>query len=160
LKPDFCAQHEAQEHELNLIRDYESALIAKEAEVLSDDLNTNMELSFSLSRLGQNLRKTMRALNGEELPEGSGDEGDLAAVAAADWALERESELARLERENLELRRMLGVDMEMAPRVEQQRYVAVPDASRTSPVISVTQRGMLGGPRGEVGPYGTLKRRY
>jgi len=149
--------HEVQEHELNLIRDYESALIAKESEVISEDLKKDMALSMSIASLGQNLRKTMRALNGEdpELLEGNGSEDGSADV---DWALERDCELVRLERENVELRRMLGIDVsETSPIVEQQRFLP-PDASRAFPSISRSQRKILGGPKGEVGPFGTLKR--
>jgi hypothetical protein len=137
-------------------------LIAKETEVMSEDLNTNMAFSASLSRLGQNLRNTMRALSGESTEGSSGGEGDLVAVTAADWALERESELARLERENWELRKMWGVDvtMDLSPTVEQQRFNPMAaDASRAFPSISRSQRKVLGGPSGTVGPYGTYKRR-
>jgi len=150
--------HEVQEHEINLIRDYESALIAKETEVMSEDLSANMVFSASLSRLGQNLRNTMRTLSGEEPPEVV---GDLAAVTAADWALERETELARLEKENCELRKMLGVDVDKSPTVEQQQFPIAPDSSRTTafPSIIRNQRRILGGPSGTVGPYGTYKRR-
>jgi len=149
--------HEVQERELNLTREYESALIAKETEVMSEDLNSNMALSASFSRLGQNLRKTMRALNGEESPDGE-DGGDLAAVMAADWALERESELARLERENAELRRMVGIEVNSSsPVVEHQKYAA-PEVSKAFASLQ-NQPKILGGAPGTVGPYGAFKRR-
>lgn len=146
-----------QEHELNLIREYESALVAKETEVMTEDLNTNMAFSASLSRLGQNLRRTMRALNGEECPpDGIDDESDMAAVAAADWALDRESELARLERENAELRRMLGIDVSESTGEPDQRSPA--DATRAFPAFPRNQsRG--GGPGVATSPLGTFKRR-
>jgi len=148
--------HEVQEHELNLIREYESALVAKETEVMAEDLTTNMAFSASLSRLGQNLRKTMRALSGEESPE-SEDEGDLAGVIAADWALERESELARLERENAELRRMLGVNVDSdAESSPNQRFQG---SEGTRAIPSLTRNAPRGGAPGTVGPLGTFKRR-
>jgi hypothetical protein len=58
----------------------------------------------------------MRALSGEGSPEGRECEGDLAEVIVADWALGRESELARLEKESAELRRMLGVTVDTDSR--------------------------------------------
>jgi hypothetical protein len=123
---------------------------------MAEELNANMAFSASLSRLGQNLRKTMRALNGEESPEGE-DDGDLAGVIAADWALERESELARLERENAELRRMLGVTVDSdADSSPNQRFQGS-EATRTFP--SLSRNSPRGGAAGTVGPLGTFKRR-
>lgn len=123
---------------------------------MTDDLSTNMAFSASLSRLGENLRRTMRALNGEEAVEGGAeDDGDMAAVVAADWALERESELARLERENSELRRMLGIEVSESPG---EHHRSPSDAARTFPSFPRNQpRG--GGPGVAVGPLGTFKRR-
>jgi hypothetical protein len=50
----FVGQHEIQEQELELIRKYEAALLAKEAEQLTEELDTNMAFSSSISALGKN----------------------------------------------------------------------------------------------------------
>jgi len=93
--------HEIQEQELELIRKYEAALLAKEAEELTEDLDTNMAFSSSISTLGKNLRRALRALDGEDAPESGDERDDMAMLAASEWALDRECELARLEKENI-----------------------------------------------------------
>jgi len=95
-------------------------------------------------------------------------------LAAAEWALDRESELARLERENEELRNLLnGVlqgDPPPAPlmSVMQRSHPHTGDQSesgRASPASSSSNLSLfrptrqLGGPPGTVGPFGTLKQR-
>jgi len=169
--------HEIQEQELELIRKYEASLLTKEAEQLMEDLDANMAFSSSVSTLGKNLRKTLRALDGEDAQE-SGDERDeMALLASSEWALDRECELARLEKENAELRRMLGLEVEVeqtsislsnmstagsAP--EQDEYGQRSKISELSkPLMTVTGPGkgpqkILGGTPGSVGPFGTFKR--
>jgi len=169
--------HEIQEQELELIRKYEASLLTKEAEQLMEDLDANMAFSSSVSTLGKNLRKTLRALDGEDAQE-SGDERDeMALLASSEWALDRECELARLEKENAELRRMLGLEVEVeqtsislsnmstagsAP--EQDEYGQRSQISELSkPLMTVTGPGkgpqkILGGTPGSVGPFGTFKR--
>jgi len=169
--------HEIQEQELELIRKYEAALLAKEAEQLTEDLDTNMAFSSSISALGKNLRKALRALDGEDAPESGDERDDMAVLAASEWALDRECELARLEKENAELRRMLGLEVEV-----EQTSISLSSLSTTASTCEQTgqsQRGqtgegatplttltgpgkgpqkILGGTPGSVGPFGTFKR--
>ena len=69
-------------------------------------------MSESLARLSHVLRQFLRSLGGEDPEQKSANEEDREpwnATAAAQHALERECELARLEKENEELKQMLGV---------------------------------------------------
>ncbi|KAJ7459736.1 hypothetical protein FB451DRAFT_1141531 [Mycena latifolia] len=124
---------DVQERELALAREYESQLLARQEECDSHDLGSSTTVYESLSRISHVLRQLLRAQGGEP-PEPEVDPTaapppkplpvedrepwtSLAArepwtaptVTGADHALEREIELARLEKENEELRRMLGV---------------------------------------------------
>jgi len=170
--------HEIQEQELELIRKYEAALLAKEAEQLTEDLDTNMAFSSSISTLGKNLRKALRALDGEDTPEGGDECDDIGTLDASEWALDRECELARLEKENAELRRMLGLEVEV-----EQTSISLSNLSTAGstseqsgqgqrsqigegtglPTMTLTGPGkgpqkILGGTPGTVGPFGTFKR--
>ncbi|KAI6030537.1 hypothetical protein F5J12DRAFT_801154 [Pisolithus orientalis] len=167
---------DVQEHELAFIRDYESKLLKKESENLLRALTTSTSESVSLARMSRALRKLMRLLNGEDaLSSASGSPSPDGASSPAneafefdegrkdDRALEQEIELARLQKENIVLRRMLnlqlpeseyrGSGVESIGTVDLHRHL-VPRPS------SMIQRGeKLGGMRGTVGPYGTYKRR-
>ncbi|EMD40289.1 hypothetical protein CERSUDRAFT_110893, partial [Gelatoporia subvermispora B] len=152
--------YEIQEHELSLMRAYESAIVQRETEMLSVALDESNARDARLGRLGRLLRAVLRKTNGEDvracealtsasssrilsherassssssssnsLSESAPSEGtqssesqDMSAeldaeiadeddperrLAAAEWSLERECELARLQRENEELRRLL-----------------------------------------------------
>ena len=157
-----------------MIRKYEAALLAKEAEQLTEDLDANMAFSSSISTLGKNLRKALRALDGEDAPESGDERDDMATLAASEWALDRECELARLEKENTELRRMLGLEVEV-----EQTSISLSTAGSASeqsghgqrsqigdgaqPLTTPTGPGkgpqkILGGMPGSVGPFGTFKR--
>jgi hypothetical protein len=158
-----------------LIRKYEAALLAKEAEQLMEDLDANMAFSSSVSTLGKNLRKALRALDGEDTQETGEERDDMTVLAASEWALDRECELARLEKENVELRRMLGFGVEV-----EQTSISLSNLSTTGseqngqgqrsqigegekPLTVVTGPGkgpqkILGGTPGSVGPFGTFKR--
>ena len=167
-------QHEIQEHELELIRKYEASLLAKEAEQLLEDLDTNMAFSSSVSMLGKNLRKAMRALDGEDTQESGDERDDMNVLAASEWALDRECELARLERENAELRRMLGLEVEVEQTSislsnlstgrstsEQSQRDQVGEEAKPLMVVTGPGKGpqkILGGTPGSVGPFGTFKR--
>jgi hypothetical protein len=124
----------AQQHELTLTRHYESLLLSRETQNLDDGLITNTILSESLQRLAFYLRGLLKSMVGENSEnfdtdyDGSGfasanveelytllealDErsGYLGVEGSQDWALERECEISRLEKENEELRRLLGID--------------------------------------------------
>ncbi|KAI1793247.1 hypothetical protein LXA43DRAFT_1124362 [Ganoderma leucocontextum] len=109
------------------------------------------------------------------------DEDPEKRLAAAEWALERECELARLERENEELRALVdGLLKPAAPsstaaqRPSESTSSTAPipipehpngeDESRSSdehPSFSTfprPQQRLLGGPPGTVGPFGTYKK--
>lgn len=96
------------------------------------------------------MRSALRSFDGET----EDDDPD-----AADWALERESELKRLERENGVLRTLLGV-----PGGEEDanlRLVLQPsqDEGRRSVLSAVREGSVLkGGPKGTVGPFGAYKK--
>lgn len=113
-----------------------------------------------------------------ELQDEFEDDGDPETlqrrIAAAEWSLERESELARLERENEELRILLrGVlNAETAPlapvaRRPEQEMEEINEDGRASPALSVPSSTgtvrpsgrKLGGPPGTVGPFGAYKMR-
>ncbi|KAF7365335.1 hypothetical protein MVEN_00405500 [Mycena venus] len=139
---------DVQERELALSREYESQLLARQEECDSQDLGSSTMVYESLGRISHVLRQLLRAQGGE-LPEPSPsspiaevepsaplhveerepwttlaarEPWTAPAVTGADHALEREIELARLEKENEELRRMLGI----AP--PQQSYSTRPPA--------------------------------
>lgn len=116
---DGCSQLAAQQHELTQTRHYETLLLARESSSMNSELSSNIQTNTSLQRLAQNLRLLLRSLAGEEDPESAKEEDDKPLEELADfigdetrddWAVERESEIARLQKENEELRRMLGID--------------------------------------------------
>ena len=130
----IVSQLAAQQHELTLTRHYEALLLSRETQNLDDGLLTNTILSESLQRLAFYLRGLLKSMVGENSEnfdtdyDGSGfasanveelytllealDErsGYLGVEGSQDWALERECEISRLEKENEELRRLLGID--------------------------------------------------
>ena len=136
-----------------------------------------MALSSSISTLGKNLRRALRALDGEDTPESGDERDDMAVLAGSEWALDRECELARLEKENAELRRMLGLEVEVEQTsISLSNLSAVGSTSDQSgqgqrsqigegmkPTVTLTGPGkglqkILGGTPGSVGPFGTFKR--
>ena len=97
------------------------------------------------------MRRALRTLEGEG---GDGDPDE------ADWALERECELSRLERENAVLRMLLGVP---GAEEETQLRLALPPSEdgRNSAMSAVRENsGVRGGPKGTVGPFGTYKKSH
>lgn len=130
----------AQKHELTLTRHYETLLLARDSQNLSNDLTSSTNMSQSLHRLAHHLRGLLRTMAGEDPDDpkhqnidpdydGSGfgvvdvkeletllealDERGAGGYAGVDergdWAMEREAEISRLERENEELRALLGI---------------------------------------------------
>jgi hypothetical protein len=139
-----------QSQELARIREYESRILERETEYQAAQLGVQIAQSVSLTRVSALLRDALRAFNGEA------EDGD---PDAADQALERECELARLERENSMLRMLLG-----APGGEDESNLrlALPppqDDGRRS-VLSAVREGptVKGGPKGTVGPFGAYKK--
>ncbi|KAF9532111.1 hypothetical protein CPB83DRAFT_738607, partial [Crepidotus variabilis] len=126
----------AQQHELTLTRHYETLLVARDTQSLASNLLNNPNAAHSLYRLTQHLRGLLKSMTGEDNDPYHDLEPDYDSVAdediqelhnlletlnnsdslypgtesRQDWALERECEIKRLERENEELRRMLGID--------------------------------------------------
>ena len=260
-EPSTPAQHEVQQRELALMRQYESVLIQRETEALEESLTVNNARSESLARAGRMLRAVMRRLGGEDVrayeahlahqhalahharirdassssasssrpndagtgeggeeveSEGSGrvdkgkeradrqeaeegeDEPDVDVdrvleedddpekrLAAAEWALDRECELARLERENEELRALANGLLKPPPSQTGQghHHPGESSSSLSAPIPipehadgegrgpdghpsfstfprpqSAQQHRLLGGPPGSVGPFGTYKK--
>ncbi|KAG5652890.1 hypothetical protein H0H81_003254 [Sphagnurus paluster] len=158
----LMSQKDVQERELSLIREYETKLLARQEEFVNHDLSTSTAVSDSFARISHLLRQCLRSLGGEDADSPTtriDDEEDRepwTIAAASDHALEREIELARLEKENEELRRMMGlVPAELkrrnsdarptfeSPRQEQQRIPSGPKLDNAT---------------GAVGPFGTYKR--
>lgn len=86
-----------------------------------------------------------------------------AQLAAADWALERECELARLERENAVLRQLVEEQAKLS-RVGQDDEQAARDRATAAAMLQLPKlnslpkratRGKLGGR--DIGPYGMYK---
>ncbi|KAG6867311.1 hypothetical protein C0993_004600 [Termitomyces sp. T159_Od127] len=108
----------AQRHELTLTRHYETLLQARETQSMSSDLLSSTETAQVLCRLSQHLHGLVRTMAGEAPDDAPVSPADLLRLLdsddapAPDWALERETEIARLEHENAELRRLLHIDEE------------------------------------------------
>lgn len=106
---------DVQERELSLIREYEAKVLARDEENAAMDLDASTAVSNSLVRLSYLLRQVLRSQNGEDAEspvtrtDNEEDREPWAAGAASDYALERDIELARLEKENEELRRLMGL---------------------------------------------------
>lgn len=110
-----------QENELSLIRHYESNLLQLEEENSSKELEASTRISESISRMSEVLRNCLREVGGERTSKHDTEDGDSEEdldllerepwqstdAAHAEWALEREIELARLERENEELKALI-----------------------------------------------------
>ncbi|PPQ89646.1 hypothetical protein CVT25_013833 [Psilocybe cyanescens] len=101
--------------ELTLIREYEVKLLAREEENMQTSLDSSTAISNSLVRLSYLLRQVLRSQNGEDAEspvtrtDDVEDREPWTAAAASEYALERDVELARLEKENEELRRLMGL---------------------------------------------------
>jgi len=155
--------HDVQEHELSLIREYEAQLIAREEEDATHELGSSTAISQSLARLSRSLRQFMRSVGGEDQihepssPQSPGEQSQEEEASNSEWALERECELARLEKENEILKRMLsasrgllGDEQREQGRLQMQRS----DTSNTTGHVRT-----ISNQSEEVGPFGTYKRR-
>ncbi|KAF4612211.1 hypothetical protein D9613_004097 [Agrocybe pediades] len=129
----------AQQHELTLTRHYETLLASRDLKNMSSDFLLNPNMLQSLHRLSRYLRGLLKSMAGESYdPYQNGDAdydgmgidatdlqeltsllealdergagGYAGLVGRQDWALERECEISRLEKENEELRRLLEID--------------------------------------------------
>jgi hypothetical protein len=158
-------QQDVQEHELSLIREYETKLLARQEEDAGHDLASSTAVSESLGRMSNLLRKFLRTLGGEDPDalkvddDGDDDVGEsrnYESGSTAEHALEREIELSRLEKENEELRRMIGLVPAHTRRINHEPRPTFEPPPRQG--VLQRDRGRLGGAAGTVGPYGTYKR--
>lgn len=99
-----------------VIRNFESRILSLQDEETTKRVTITTAQSESLARLSRSFRQFVRAVGGEDGDRPSAEETNKAEdfepwslTSGADWALERESELARLEKENDELRRMIAL---------------------------------------------------
>ena len=149
-----------QERELSLIRDYETKLLARQEEDAAHDLSSSTAVSESLGRISNLLRQFLRTLGGEDIHGGDEDEDrdPWDSVSAAEYALEREIELARLEKENEELQRMMGLVAAHPRRTNSDTRPTFEPPPRSGMGQRVSSISRLGGASGVVGPFGTYKR--
>jgi hypothetical protein len=111
------------------------------------DLTSSTAIADSLQRLSKHLHALLHSMAGEDPPESHRDGSTRRPEEEAellkqlldnreDWAFERETEIERLEKENEELRKLLGIDfanIEAKGWLEdEQRELAL---SRYMPVI-------------------------
>ena len=153
-----------QERELSLIRDYETKLLARQEEDATNDLSSSTAISESLGRISNLLRRFLRTLGGEDVdPQAMHDDEDedgdpWDSASAAEYALEREIELARLEKENEELQRMMGLVAAHPRRSNSDTRPTFEPPPRTGMGHRVSSISRLGGASGAIGPFGTYKR--
>ena len=148
-----------------MIREYEAKLLAREEENSKKDLDTSTAISHSLARLSYLLRQVLRSQNGEdtESPVSGADDNEnrepWTVSAASDYALERDIELARLEKENEELRRLVGL---LPLRQRRQDSGSEYGTPFEAPPIRLPNMQKLGSARGGPGKstqtYETFKR--
>lgn len=153
-------QKDVQERELSLIREYETKLLARQEETSVQDLTRSTAVSESIGRISHLLRQFLRSLGGEDADppttrvDDEDDREPWTSVLAAEHALEREIELARLEKENEELRRMMGL-VSTQPRrsnSESRPTFEPPPRQDQHRIPSITKLG------GSIGTSGTYKR--
>ncbi|ESK86904.1 hypothetical protein Moror_3421 [Moniliophthora roreri MCA 2997] len=164
----------AQQHEHTLTRHYETLLMARETQDLSQDLTSAVNMSKSLQRLLRNLRSLLRSMSSEDDEEETAEvDGDTHAQhvdpaevlslldkltaqlsgsgvypelsGPADWSVEREHEISRLEKENDELRRRLGIDQEsiLASGIDMDAEIRRMECDR-HPILSVEKHRRRG----------------
>lgn len=128
-----------------MVREYETRLLALEEQNAARDLATSTAVSEAISRLSHIMRQALRTQSGED-PDAE------EVIATVDHALEREIELARLEKENEELRRMMGL---LPPPTKEE-----PQQQEARPFYEPIrlQRTVSQVPAAAMGPYGTFKR--
>ncbi|KIP11728.1 hypothetical protein PHLGIDRAFT_124628 [Phlebiopsis gigantea 11061_1 CR5-6] len=160
----------AQQHELTLTKHYEQLLLSRESASMQADLTSNVNVSSSLQRLSENLHALLHSMAGEE-PNADGhpltvseSQGllDRLLDSREDWALEREAEIARLERENDELRRLLGTDAATAAahgwladeaREREFKYVPIAALPREPSPVGFGSFGLGPPPPPHVSPF-------
>lgn len=156
-------QQDVQERELSLIREYESKLLAREEENATKDLLASTAVSESFARISHILRQFLRSECGEDTYPSTSTPSDADAdhaptpTQAAEHALEREIELARLEKENEELRRMMGLIPPHPKRRTDPARQSFEGRSEMKRLSSMQRTGS--GPGPGVSPYGVYNKR-
>ncbi|KAI9058144.1 hypothetical protein FKP32DRAFT_1659199 [Trametes sanguinea] len=156
--------HEVQQRELALMRQYESVIIERETEALQATLTENNARSESLVRISRLLRAVLRKLGGEDIQAyeaylqaqiraAKSPASSTSRVAVAEWSLEREIELARLQRENEELRALLNGLLKPNTPSTAPNTTSSPNPNVPAPAAQEHTNG----PPGTVGPFGTYK---
>ena len=129
---------------------------------MQNELSSNVAVSESLQRLSAKLHALLHSMAGED-PSDAHKDGELGSSEETeslldrlldnreDWAMERESEISRLEKENEELRKMLGIDKstveekgwleEEARELATTRYIPMRSHSPRSPSTHPLPRG-------------------
>lgn len=156
-------QREVQEKELSLVRDFESQILSLQDEDSTKRLIATTAQSESLARLSRSFRQFMRSVGGEDPDKTlsnsvntSEDFEPWSPDSKTDWALERDCELSRLERENEELRRLLNVEVR-EPHAESN---TASELTRPSTAISGRDNRTLGAAlegTESAGSYGTSR---
>lgn len=145
-----------------MIREYETKLLARQEENSVQDLSSSTAVSESLGRISHLLRQLLRSIGGEDADppttrtDDEEDREPWTSVLAADHALEREIELARLEKENEELRQMMGIVATQSRRGNSESRPMFEPLQRENQHIPSINK--LGGATGTVGPFGAYKR--
>lgn len=150
---------------MKLIKDFESRILELQDDDTSKRLMATTAQSESLARLSRLVRQFMRIIGGEDTDcPPSGENGKriedfepYTVPSSAELALERECELARLELENEELRRMLGAQVQDS-RMETKRDAGL--MYRPPTTVPSYDNRTLGSvlPRiGSAARYGTLR---
>jgi hypothetical protein len=132
-------------------------LLDREEENAAQELSSSTSLSESLARLSHALRQLIRIFEGEDqeqptMLDPEEDREPWTATAAAQHALERECELARLQKENKELKWMLDMigysgGEDSATRPTLQARTSVSHSSRSSGNDHILPEGVLGAVR-------------
>jgi hypothetical protein len=121
-------------------------------------------VSESLARLSHVLRQFLRTLGGEDGEQrcanaSEEDREPWTTSAAAQHALERECELARLEKENEELRQMVGLVGYDGTRPEpRSTFDPARMVASHSPRLTDSSHPGVDGPVGTVRPFNIYKR--
>lgn len=98
-----------------VVRHYEQLLLSRETAILENGLVTSSVLVETVLRIAQLVRQALRLEHGEDADDKRTERRDVEVRGRGytekgpeiDWALERESELIRLEKENEDLRRLV-----------------------------------------------------
>ncbi|KAI0795359.1 hypothetical protein BC629DRAFT_1286659 [Irpex lacteus] len=149
--------NEVQQHELSIVREYERKILALETEELTRALSQTTDFSSHLGRVCELLRSVMRVLGGEDPSIVPPPSDSQPSEPNTFYALERESELARLEQENAFLRQLAAEHFQLEQSA--QKPASIPELPKLSNLPKSAARTMkekLGGK--DIGPFGKWKK--